>query len=430
MSNVPSANDGDMVQQLMRAMREEIAPLRAQVASLEQRQTAQNAATPGGLARVVRSAAAAARVPSSDPPPVRRLSWLFGEGQAAPAAAPSAALPATGVTHPPPPQPDVEQQPPRRQQQRQQQQSSSVGILRRRHAAVEDESDEDPADEDYADALEGQLASHLPADPSLADYFGGGDLPVPHTDVRWSRSKLFRPVSCHYDPRKVGDDLNGATMTQLEALAVTQEANGLPQWASTYKHEVCSLVPAISYVADLSAHLHGLAEKVVLAIRAHESLPSSLDELPQALVDAAVQTETIYQHLGERLGVVRKVSEAAVADLEIFSRIYGREAQVVGARSTLEAGVDARVLEGETRRLIAASASERKSAARGAAGLAPQPPPPPPSRQSFRASASAARARKRPGSGAAQPAPRTARPPLRRPPAAAPGRGAILPSSP
>ena len=186
------------------------------------------------------------------------------------------------------------------------------GILRRteQSAAYEDEGDDDPADDEYADALEGQLASQLPADPTLADFFGGRDLPVRHTSVHWSRSELFQPVSCHYDPRLVGDALNGATITKLEALAVAQGAAGLPQWASTYKHEACSLVPAISYVADLTAHLRGLATAVAGAVRAHETLPSSLAELPQALVDAAIQSETIYQHLGERLGVVRKVSEA------------------------------------------------------------------------------------------------------------------------
>ena len=269
----------------------------------------------------------------------------------------------------------------------------------REPAEMESEEDE-PADGEYADALEGQLASQLPADPSLADYFGGHDLPVAHSAVRWHRSTLFQPVSCHYDPRLVGDALNGATVTKLEALALAQESAGLPQWASAYKHEACSLVPAISYVADLTAHLHSLAELVVQAVRARESL-DSLGDLPQALVDAAVQSESVYQHLGERLGVVRKVSEAAVTDLEIFSRIYGREAHVVGAQSALEAGVDTRVIEGETRRLIAASASERKSAACGAARLAPQPPAPT-SRQSFRAAAGAARSRRGTGSGPAQ----------------------------
>ena len=184
MSNLATANDGDLVQQLRNAMQEEMAPLRAQVASLQQQQDARNAATPSGLARVVRGATAAARGPSSDPPPVRRLSWLFGEGQAGTTAAPAAALPSAAETHPPPPQ---QQQQPRRPPRAPVEQRIRQGILRRERARQDEEDGEDePADEEYAAALEGQLASQLPADPSLADYFGGHDLPVAHSAVRWA----------------------------------------------------------------------------------------------------------------------------------------------------------------------------------------------------------------------------------------------------
>jgi hypothetical protein len=88
----------------------------------------------------------------------------------------------------------------------------------------------------------------------------------------------------------------------------------------------------------------------------------------------AVQLQSVFAHLKERVDVLRATVRQGV-DVEILARLYDSEERVAGDRSELGAAVEARTLEGATRKMIAASASERVAAAAGSAHLTPRGPP-------------------------------------------------------
>ena len=77
----------------------------------------------------------------------------------------------------------------------------------------------------------------------------------------------------------------------------------------------------------------------------------------------------------------RVVCSAAVSvdqhvEVEILARLYDSEDRIAGDRSDLGAAVEARSLEGATRKMISQSASERVTAAVGVSKLTPRGPPP------------------------------------------------------
>ena len=90
----------------------------------------------------------------------------------------------------------------------------------------------------------------------------------------------------------------------------------------------------------------------------------------------AVQLKSILSHLKERVDVLRAASRNAHVEVEILARLYDSEDRIAGDRSDLGAAVEARSIEGATRKMISQSASERVSAAVGSSKLTPRGPPP------------------------------------------------------
>jgi hypothetical protein len=90
----------------------------------------------------------------------------------------------------------------------------------------------------------------------------------------------------------------------------------------------------------------------------------------------AVHLKSCVSHLKERVDVLRAASRSAHVEVEILARLYDSEDRIAGDRSDLGAAVEARSLEGATRKMISQSASERVTAAIGVSKLTPRGPPP------------------------------------------------------
>jgi hypothetical protein len=254
--------------------------------------------------------------------------------------------------------------------------AAAAAAARSRAAAVVDVDEED---DDYFDALDEQLellGAAPDPDKSLADRFGGHFLPLPHMARYWPRDFNFQTQTCHYHPSLAGDRLNGGLVDNLTKLGEQQRAARQPEWGSTYAYELRTLVSSCSYLADTLEAQRGICAALNTALRAEGALPAGLESLPQDALDVAVQLQSTFSHLKERVDVLRAAGRQSTVDVEILSRLYDSEERVAGERSALGAAVESRSLEGATRSMISASAKERVAAAHGTSNLTPRGLPP------------------------------------------------------
>jgi hypothetical protein len=133
---------------------------------------------------------------------------------------------------------------------------------------------------------------------------------------------------------------------------------------------------AISYLTDASMQQQVTTASVLDSLRDAGSMPAGLESLPQDSIDMAVHLKSVVSHLKERVDVLRAASRNAHVEVEILARLYDSEDRIAGDRSDLGAAVEARSLEGATRKMISQSASERVTAAVGVSKLTPRGPPP------------------------------------------------------
>ena len=241
------------------------------------------------------------------------------------------------------------------------------------------DADADGDRDEYFDALDEQyelLTAAPDSEKSLADEFGGHQLPVQHRARFWPRNDNFQETTCHYHPAIAGDTLNGKLVDKLEALGAQQHAARQPEFGTQYAYECRTLIAAISYLSDASLQQQLTAASVLDSLKDAGSMPAGLETLPQDTIDMAVQLKSILSHLKERVDVLRAASRNAHVEVEILARLYDSEDRIAGDRSDLGAAVEARSLEGATRKMISQSASERVTAAVGVSKLTPRGPPP------------------------------------------------------
>jgi hypothetical protein len=301
----------------------------------------------------------------------RRLVSFFGDAAAEPeeGAAPAAVDLSDGAraaaTRPPAPAADA--------QQRTQAQRRGAAFGAGDDTAHAPAADEDDGDVEYAEALDAQLdALELPAERELSEFFGGHPLPCPHEPRRrWKRDDNFESVTCHYHAGAAGDHLRGKFIDRLERLGEAQREAGSTEWGTTYAYELRTLLPACSYLVDAHAQSAQLARTAAHAVRVGHLDEDALATLPQQLVDVTEQLNSIFQHLKERVDVLHACERQSLVDVELMSRLYDSEERVAGDRSLLGAQVERMSLAGETRRLIARSATERAASSRGASLLTP-----------------------------------------------------------
>ena len=245
-------------------------------------------------------------------------------------------------------------------------------------APIDVDADGDDRDE-YFDALDEQydlLTAAPDSEKSLADNFGGHQLPIQHRARFWPRNDNFQETTCHYHPAIAGDTLNGKLVDKLEALGAQQHAAKQPEFGTQYAYECRSLIAAISYLSDAFLQQQITVASVLDSLKDAGSMPAGLETLPQDSIDMAVQLKSTVSHLKERVDVLRAASRNAHVEVEILARLYDSEDRIAGDRSDLGAAVEARSLEGATRKMISQSASERVTAAIGASKLTPRGPPP------------------------------------------------------
>jgi hypothetical protein len=239
--------------------------------------------------------------------------------------------------------------------------------------------DADGDRDEYFDALDEQydlLTAAPDSEKSLADNFGGHPLPIQHRARFWPRNDNFQETTCHYHPAIAGDTLNGKLVDKLEALGAQQHAAKQPEFGTQYAYECRSLIAAISYLTDASMQQQVTTASVLDSLRDAGSMPAGLESLPQDSIDMAVHLKSVVSHLKERVDVLRAASRNAHVEVEILARLYDSEDRIAGDRSDLGAAVEARSLEGATRKMISQSASERVTAAVGVSKLTPRGPPP------------------------------------------------------
>jgi hypothetical protein len=245
-------------------------------------------------------------------------------------------------------------------------------------APIDVDADGDDRDE-YFDALDEQydlLIAAPDSEKSLADNFGGHPLPIQHRARFWPRNDNFQETTCHYHPAIAGDTLNGKLVDKLEALGAQQHATKQPEFGTQYAYECRSLIAAISYLTDASMQQQVTVASILDSLKDAGSMPAGLESLPQDSIDMAVHLKSCVSHLKERVDVLRAASRSAHVEVEILARLYDSEDRIAGDRSDLGAAVEARSLEGATRKMISQSASERVTAAIGVSKLTPRGPPP------------------------------------------------------
>ena len=239
--------------------------------------------------------------------------------------------------------------------------------------------DADGDRDEYFDALDEQydlLTAAPDSEKSLADNFGGHPLPIQHRARFGPRNDNFLETTCHYHPAIAGDTLNGKLVDKLEALGAQQHAAKQPEFGTQYAYECRSLIAAISYLTDASMQQQVTTASILDSLRDAGSMPAGLESLPQDSIDMAVHLKSVVSHLKERVDVLRAASRNAHVEVEILARLYDSEDRIAGDRSDLGAAVEARSIEGATRKMISQSASERVTAAVGVSKLTPRGPPP------------------------------------------------------
>ena len=212
---------------------------------------------------------------------------------------------------------------------------------------------------DLLDQLE---AIGQPAEVSVAELFHAMPLPVPHDEYNpFERSRIFRSQSCHYVPKLGGDSL---AQGSYDALLETTRLPGnitvrTGAWAHSYIYELRSIVPALSYLHDLRASTSSAAADLAGAV-ADGTLPPTLAHLPQTLVDLSVQSDSIYEHLNQRLSIVNNLAMGAETELECLRRLFDRERRMAGQQSRVEQAISDQVVNKTTTALT--SISSRRTA--------------------------------------------------------------------
>jgi hypothetical protein len=257
------------------------------------------------------------------------------------------------------------------------------------------ESEDDEELDDLVDRLEGLDSAPV---TDISKVFGGHNLPVEFRPRNpFSRGVHFQSRTLHYDPQVVGDFVGAQLCSKFESISNKPGLEGM----QIYTFEARSLISGLSYAYDAREEARELAALAVSA-RADGTLPADLAQLPARMLALAEQLQSMYQHGGERLAVLRKIAGGDTNDLAVFAKIYDREQERAGAECDLEVALNSHITSAESRTLTSITGRERAKAA--AAKYAPPKGQPPanPRRPSARGA--------RPGAAAQAPAaPREAR---------------------
>ena len=216
-------------------------------------------------------------------------------------------------------------------------------------------------------------------DVTFADLFRSRDLPCAHDSEEnpYPRGPRFRSTTCHYVPARVGDSLAGALYDDLAKFSAAESPVRVKEgaWAVPYMFELRSLFSSLSYVYDLRERARDLTTMLATADGEGAFMGTPLEDTPTRALALAVQADSIYEHLGERLSVIASVARGEEVETEILGKMYNQERRRAGAMSILEQGMHDTVTTKEITSLTAASARGKAKALTLAHSLRPQPLP-------------------------------------------------------
>ena len=194
----------------------------------------------------------------------------------------------------------------------------------------------------------------------FGDLFKGHPLPCSHDEENnpYERKRTLRRVTCHYNPRAAGDTVHSEIYNALG------EAN---------KREMCTLLPALSFMWDLCAEMRDLTAS--LSDELHYPSGQSSEQLLRAtrrrVKCCSEQAQSIVSFSAERLDELEAVSHSKLEAAE-FEPQYGNERSQSGARSAMGQSLTNTRREKNHQRLVSAVASDHVKQLRGLS--APRPP--------------------------------------------------------
>jgi hypothetical protein len=231
-----------------------------------------------------------------------------------------------------------------------------------------------PTPEEEAEELLQYLEKiNVKGDATIAEQLAGGHpTPLPFDDAEnpFERGRRFRAATGHLKPRLIGDSATAEIIDALQEIA--DDPSGVGKWALTYKHELYTLAPALSYQHDLAVALTAQAADAASAL-ASGSLPPSLADMPHVLTAAATQAKSIYGHLNERFDVISALARRADVELETLAQVYEQGQQRAGTKSALGQAVSQQISDKKTASLTAIAGREEAKAKPFTAVLRPLP---------------------------------------------------------
>ena len=223
-------------------------------------------------------------------------------------------------------------------------------------AALLDEDEQEEVSFHLA-RLYGEETDSSSAAERITKLFGGHELPLAHDPNENVYPRGYGPharVTGHNRPQAMLD--GGSSMLIDELRARAREPGGAH--CAAYEYELRTLVPALSYLVDLEGAALHLASQLGVALQDGVLDPSFAPTVKLA-TDITVQARSTRQHLGERLDILRDVSEGDSAGVEVMAEIYGREAMRSGQMSDLGMAVRERTTALKATKLITAAAAQQ-----------------------------------------------------------------------
>ena len=163
-------------------------------------------------------------------------------------------------------------------------------------------------------------------DDSADALFGGYELFCAyHPSNAYPRSPQFQAATIHYDPGEVGDHHQAKLVTQLDQKNLRANAK-----------EVRTLVSTISYLIDMREHQRADAKGLAEHVARLGPLPGQLAEIHVRAYASFRQTESIIQHLHERLALVKAIAFGSATNIALYEPMYENGALDGGTMGTTE----------------------------------------------------------------------------------------------
>ena len=184
----------------------------------------------------------------------------------------------------------------------------------------------DKLDNDELTELADGLETIGITDDSAGALFGGYELFCAyHSSNAYPRSPQFQAATIHYEPGEVGDHHHAKLVAQLDQKNLRANAK-----------EVRTLVSTISYLIDMREHQRADAKGLAEHVARLGTLPGQLAEIHVRAYASFRQTESIIQHLHERLALIKAIAFGFSTNIALYEPMYENGALVGGTMGTTD----------------------------------------------------------------------------------------------